>query len=521
MNIKDALIDIFQSHASGAFLFIGSGFSRRYLGLEDWEGLLRKFCTDDIPFEYYLSKSDGNVPAAASLLAKDFNEIWWKSPDYSESRKEYQDQIKDQTSALRIEISNYLSSLDQSVAKKSDYSSEIDLLSGLNVDGIITTNWDLFLEELFPDYRTYVGQEELLFSNPQEIGEIYKIHGCISNFDSLVLTDADYRNFQEKNSYLAAKLITLFIEHPVVFIGYSMSDPNIKSLLFSIASCIGEGNLEKLRKNLIFVRRAKEGGKESIAETAYAIEGIDLPITLVELNDYSTVYEALDTTKRKIPAKILRLCKEQLYEIVQSQEPEKKVAVIDIDSIDSKDDIEFVVGLGVAQSQNEDLTQLGYSSLESQDLLNDLLDDDKGYEAEHVLESVVPKLTQRTENIITFKYLNRVGITSEEQYRSSSFNGTIDKPVLRTLESYQVKSRKQYFERDFADTSAEYIIENCTPENAAIYLTFLPVKDIDLDLVFSFILKYRDKLLSKNSPYASNFRKLACLYDRLKYGWDT
>ena len=43
---------------------------------------------------------------------------------------------------------------------------EIEALSKLDVEGIITTNWDQFLEKLFPDYKVYVGQRELIFSVP-------------------------------------------------------------------------------------------------------------------------------------------------------------------------------------------------------------------------------------------------------------------------------------------------------------------------------------------------------------------
>lgn len=181
-------------------------------------------------------------------MAKDFNEYWWKAKEYEKSVERFKSKVRDETSALRIEICNYLSTLDQSKAVDSEFRDEVELLAGLNVDGVITTNWDMFIEQLFPEHRTYIGQEELLFSNPQEIGEIYKIHGCSTVPSSLVMTHLDYEEFNEKNTYLAAKLITLFVEHPIVFIGYSISDANISSLLKAIASCIGKEKVEQLRK---------------------------------------------------------------------------------------------------------------------------------------------------------------------------------------------------------------------------------------------------------------------------------
>jgi hypothetical protein len=135
---------------------------------------------------------------------------------------------------------------------------EIEALKNVVIEGIITTNWDTLLEQVFPDqFQKYIGQKELLFSTTQEVGEIYKIHGCCTDPDSLVLTDSDYRNFHKNNPYLAAKLLTIFIEHPVIFIGYSMSDENIQEILTSI-TCLSREHLDKLQDRLIFLQRKNE-----------------------------------------------------------------------------------------------------------------------------------------------------------------------------------------------------------------------------------------------------------------------
>lgn len=163
--------------------------------------------------------------------------------------------FKSKSSALRYEISNFINTLykTNSILLRE----EVDLLKNKcwwnhNYKlGLLT--WKSF----FPDHEVYIGQEDLLFSNTQSVGEIYKIHGCASHYDSLVLTDSDYQDFHKLNPYLAAKLITIFVEHPVIFIGYSMQDENIISLLSSIVSVLDQDKLSKLSRNLIFLQKSK------------------------------------------------------------------------------------------------------------------------------------------------------------------------------------------------------------------------------------------------------------------------
>ena len=185
------LTKILKSKNGSPFLFIGSGFSRRYLGWEDWKGLLSSYCARlGKPYDFYISQiSDKNdFPRIASLIAEDFNKLWWESSEFEDARKEMSGQIEGTSSAIKHDISNYLNSISLKAIEEGThpYSEEITLLKQLNVDGIITTNWDNFLEFLFPDYDVYVGQNDLLFSNLLNLNEIYKIHGSITKPNSLI-----------------------------------------------------------------------------------------------------------------------------------------------------------------------------------------------------------------------------------------------------------------------------------------------------------------------------------------------
>lgn len=518
MSVTEKLTEILKNSNSGPFLFIGSGFSRRYLNLEDWKGLLEKFSLMGKPFEYYLASANGKMPLAAKKLAQDFNEYWWTSDTYKESVAKHSAKIRDETSALRLEISRHLFDLGTAKRPKDDiYKEEIKDLSGLNVDGIITTNWDLFLESLFPDYKVYIGQNELLFSHPQEIGEIYKIHGCSSKPDSFVLTSDDYSEFKDRNPYLAAKLITVFVEHPVVFIGYSLSDPNITELLSAISLCVGKEQIDKLRKNLIFVqRKSSEKEDDGISDTYLTIEGVQIPIVLVKTNDYSNVYKALASVKRKIPARVLRYCKEQLFELVKSVEPEKKLCVVNLDEIERKDDIEFLVGLGINNQENGEMASKGYDAIETIDLIKDVLYETGSFEAQKIVDSVIKRAGRNTVYIPVFKYLQEIGIKSSKDYENSGL--PLDKWVKRDADAYKAKQyAATYFKR--RHESMQEIIGNSTPEIAAMLIPFIPKDKFDLDLLKKFIIDNAEKLDYNQSSYTSYFRKLVALYDQIKYGW--
>lgn len=516
-ELKLKLSEHFKSASSSPFLFIGSGFSRRYLKLDDWKGLLKTFADGLKPFEYYLSSADGYLPEVASLMAVDFHDYWWSKDKYLEQRSKYKSRITNKTSALRVAISEYMKPLSNTAFGNYEYHDEILALSKLNVDGVITTNWDNFIEQIFPDYKVYIGQNELLFSNPQSIGEIYKIHGCITKPNSIILTSEDYKEFNNKNAYLAAKLITLFVEHPIVFIGYRIGDPNIIALLRSIVMCLGEDKIEQLGENLIFVQRRKNASETSYSRTIMPIDGFQIPFTVIKTDTFTPIYQAIEETKRKIPARVLRYCKEQLYELVKSSDPCQKICVVGLDDVEKSKDIEFVVGIGVAEEQRQQIATKGYAPYSALDLFRNVIFDDIKVNCEQILNLTIPELAKRTKYIPVFKCLNEASITNETEYNLSGYN--LEKMVDCSLNRYQTSAYLRSFVKNAKDKTLSEIISGYPPEKASLYIPFLKPPEVDLDILRAFLESNFEKFDYDVSSYASQFRKLACLYDRLKYGW--
>ena len=79
MNFENKLINILSKKATSPFLFLGSGFSRRYIGLEKWDELLKVFAKQiGKPYGYYNSNANGVLPLVATLIAKDFQKKIWE-----------------------------------------------------------------------------------------------------------------------------------------------------------------------------------------------------------------------------------------------------------------------------------------------------------------------------------------------------------------------------------------------------------------------------------------------------------
>jgi hypothetical protein len=69
------------------FLFVGAGVSRRYLGLDGWKDLLRRFAAvAGEEYDYYAATAGGDLPRVASLIAADLHEVRRERTDSAGAR---------------------------------------------------------------------------------------------------------------------------------------------------------------------------------------------------------------------------------------------------------------------------------------------------------------------------------------------------------------------------------------------------------------------------------------------------
>lgn len=511
---QEEFIDKLQQSNSAPFLFVGSGFSRHYLDFPDWKGILSMFAPKHIN-EYYTRCKTNNLPQIASEIAKDLTTEFWNLDEEDVFRKKHQDEVFKFDTVFKLRISEFLIEKCCDDFPK-EWEEEISLLRNLVIDGIITTNWDDTVERIFPNYKPYIGQQQLISASTFNIGEIYKIHGCMTSPNSLVLTREDYDNFNERNPYLAAKLITIFIEHPVVFLGYSINDDNIQKLMASIVMGLDEDGIIKLQSNLIFVEWSSTPTKLRFENLDMMMSnGTRLPIIKVVTHDFSEIYKCLSYYERRIPANVLREYKKQFYNLVISQKADTNLYVLPENKIDENKEIQVVYGFGAIKKFRD---AVGYTGVQALDIYQDCINDDKDFEATKILQFTIPRIRKSsTTTIPIFKYLRAIGINSDEEYKDNPMGLNFALPRSVDFASY----------KSFSIAEKQYTLEQAIKAfpgkgiwKAVALIPYLKIQtEKELSILRQFISDNITEFLVRKNSYSTHMRKLICFYDCLKYGW--
>lgn len=233
---------------------------------------------------------------------------------------------------------------------------ELSAFAEIKPHAIITTNYDQFLEEVFDGYEAISGQTILKY-NTNSFGEIFHIHGDTSNPRSIVLTRSDYDEWTDKKKYVSAKLLTYFAEHPVFIMGYSLGDPNVRSILRDIGELVaGEDGL--IRNVYQIVWRSEKLEKHPPDQAVFAFDGKEYRINAIHTNEFGWIFEALKSQSalKSINPKLVRALAARTMKLVRHDIPSGAVEVNyeTLEKVaDEKDFLPTLLGITAANNPNQ------------------------------------------------------------------------------------------------------------------------------------------------------------------------
>lgn len=533
--IKEELERRISSFQQLPYLFVGTGFSMRYSHAPSWDELLfdiwqmfnpqkkrRDFDKLKQRIEMDITSQSPNLnseeqkyhvnPILATIIEKEFNERYYSEDGFDItvfSESENDDIINNHRNPFKFLVAKRTRQLkiDETLPEYKELSS---LTQNQNkFAGIITTNYDQLLEDVFKEFSVLIGQDNLLVANSLNIFEIFKIHGCCSKPNSIILTEKNYTDFDNKLKYLSAKLLTIFVEHPIIFIGYGLGDVNIRRIFSEIAKCLTLEQLDTVKDNFIFISPAF-GREETFNKNTLSWGNHSIIINEFVLEDYGTVYQSLSQIQSSMPIKLARKLQDMVCNFVYSAQAQNNILFGDINSPDL-DGEKAAIYFGKADT----VTHIGFSYFNIDEILEDVLYNNKPYLINRQLIEKTFKNIRSSAGatlLPIYKYAKALGYPlSEIPNNYNIVNGYDDPSILPT------SSDRKNFIRNGLGFNSINEIESTYPNHIPKQVANIKqiAEKISTEELEAYLKKYYNTEIYERNK--SLFRKLIALYDFKKY----
>ena len=404
-------------------LFVGSGISKRYLyKYPDWNGLLemafKKYNSDIFQLQKHreallrqgFSTFEINTKLA-TIIENEFNAAFFdRKIKLNIGNSKNPSWVRKGISPFKMYLATYFKK--STLYYREDLRLELDKFRSLKnkISAVITTNYDLFLEkEIFPDdFSVFVRQSDLFGADIYNIAEIYKIHGSATDANSIVITESDYKAFNDSRKLIIAKMLTLFSESPIIFLGYSFTDENIQSIIVDFLGCLSSKQLENIRDHFIFISyKRHESNLLEIHRTITTQAGDEIPITEICTDNFGHVYEILNRLTPGIsPAKV-RETKRVIKSIVDASvtSTQGESVIVGIDDLSQVDLTSKPLAIAIGYKENI-LNKFGYGLFEDDLIFEDILYDNKNFDSDSMCIDRFKSLPY-TRLLPVFKYVKK------------------------------------------------------------------------------------------------------------------
>lgn len=238
-------------------LFLGAGIST-ILDLPNWGDLIN-LLAEDCDYD----------PSIFNILA-DSNSLILAEFYYIKHYKKF--------GTLRTKLDQKWHTADSMEKLKTSKFHEI--LARKNFQLIYTTNYDQWIEKAFELYKEPFHKitDVLHISDAKKnVPQIVKFHGDFTDDNSIVLNESSYYRRMKFEDPIDVKFKSDLLNHSVLFMGYSLSDMNIRRILCELNNCWPLEYRRRKPKCYIIVKSHNE-----IIDTVLEDWGV-IPVTAEEL----------------------------------------------------------------------------------------------------------------------------------------------------------------------------------------------------------------------------------------------
>jgi hypothetical protein len=344
-------------------VFIGSGMSRRYLlGFPSWTDLLKEFwdklntgknfygflnalkrglqdqgvTEDNLDYEVNIT--------AGSEIEKLYNEKFNDGEIIIDGFTP-EDAFKTNISPLKKAIANRFSSYEIKTELSGEFEGYKAFLNKTQI--VITTNYDPHVEESVSNeqgsrLKRYVGQKGF-FEETLGWAELYKIHGCVSEPASIVISRSDYETFSKNSILISAKIISMLIHSPIIFLGYSLTDGNVRKIIRDFSSSLSSKEAKIMASKIIIVDWQE--GENGIIEQSVTDKDLGCEYTVLRTDNFENLFSILSGIDQGIHPSEVRKYQHVIKQLIVSRGKEGSLNALLL-TPDELDDIEKRIGDG-------------------------------------------------------------------------------------------------------------------------------------------------------------------------------
>jgi len=231
-------------------------------------------------------------------------------------------------------------------------------------------------------------------------------------------------------------------------------------------------------------------------------------MTRIFIKDYSILYNEILSNKFKYNTTVLRRLKEEIYELVLTNEPTAKMKVVGINDDTNLENVEFVMGVGVIS----DFGKKGYSSIKVNEVFEDVLFNNKEFDNDLIVAETLPNLVkQNNGSVPIYKYIKGF----DKENLPERVKNEIKERYTELLNRSILKNKKllEYSNKNISDI----INENRDDTSKILQLIpFIKQENIEIEVLGDFLRKYfKDNKNIFEEKNSSNFRRAVKLYDWL------